>query len=89
MQRDALDVVCYNANLLRSFNQVIHFYNVRVVNLLQGHDFPLYSLSFHRVIQFGLLIDFNRKLPHVHFMVASIHNGICSLANGLSNLVVV
>lgn len=47
VERYALDVVSNNADGFTSFNQVVHFDDVWVVDLLQSHDLPLNCFTFH------------------------------------------
>jgi len=47
MQRNALNVICDDADLLGSFYQIVHLYDMWVVNLLQRHYLSLNSFSFH------------------------------------------
>lgn len=89
VQRDAWDVVCYDADGLACFYQIVHLDDVRVIDLLQRHDFPLHGLSLHRVVQFGLLVDLDGVLLHVYFVVANVNNGVRTLTNCFTNLVLV
>ena len=88
MKRYSRNIVCNYAYLLTSFYQIIHFDNMRVVNFLQSHNFPLNCFSFHTIVQLRLLIYFNSKLAHVHFVITSVHCCVCSLADGFADLVV-
>ena len=47
VQTYAADVVGHDANCLRSFNQIMHLDDVRVINLFQSKNLSLNSLSFH------------------------------------------
>jgi hypothetical protein len=89
VQRDALNEVSHDANLLARFDEIIHFDDVWMVDLLEGHDFALNCLPLHRVVQLDLLIYLNCILAHVLLVVAHIHRCISSLTDGLANLVVV
>ena len=89
VQRDALDVVGDDANLFVGFDQVVHFDDVRVVNLLEGHDFSLHRLSLHRVVQLDLLVDLDRQLLLRELVVARVDCGVGALSDGLADLVVV
>ena len=62
---------------------------MRMVNLFQCHNFSLDCLALHRVIQFCLLVYFDRVFAHICFVVADINSGVSSLPNWLSNLVIV
>lgn len=60
-----------------------------MINLLQSHYLPLNCLSLHGVIQFGFLVYLNCKLSHALFVVTNVYHCVCSLADGLPNLVVI
>ena len=65
MQRYALDVICDDADLFGCFYQIMHLYNMWVIYFLQCHYFTLNSFSFHRVIEFCFLVDFDCIFAHV------------------------
>jgi len=88
MQGNALNVIRHDANLLGRFYQIMHLNDMRMVNLFQSHYFTLHCFSFHRVIQFRFLVDFNSVFSHVNFVVAHMYDGVCPLTDGFANLVV-
>jgi hypothetical protein len=67
----------------------MHFNDVWMINFLKRKDFSLDSLSFHGVIEFGFLVDFDCELLHCRFFVTDVDHCIGTLADWLANLVVV
>lgn len=51
MQRNALNIIRDDANLFRSFYQIMHLYDMWVINLLQRHYLALHRFSFHGIVQ--------------------------------------
>jgi hypothetical protein len=88
VQRDPLNIIRHDANLLGSFYQIMHLYDMWVVNLFQSHYLTLHSFSFHGIVQLRLLVDFYCVFPHVDFVVAHMYDGVCPLADGFAYLVV-
>lgn len=88
MKRYTLNIIRNDADLFSRFYQIVHLYDVWVVYFLQGHYFSLDGFSFHRVVEFCFLVDFDRIFPHIYFMVANIHDSVCSLTNRLTDLIV-
>ena len=88
MKRNSLDIISDDAYLLRCLYQIMHFYYMRMINLLKRHYLSLHSFSFHWIIQFRFLVDFDCVLSHVDFMIANVHDSVRSLADGLSYLIV-
>lgn len=89
VQRDASNVVCDDADLFAGLDEVIHFDDVRVVNLFQRHDFSLHSLSLHRIVQLYFLVNFDSVFSHVELVVAHVNCRVGALPDGLANLVLV
>ena len=67
----------------------MHFNYIWMINFLQCHYFSLHSFSFHAIIQLWFLIYLYCIFLHCVFVVASIDYSICTLADGLSDLIVI
>ena len=67
----------------------MHLNDVWMVYFLQGKNFSLNSLSFHGIIKFCFLIDFDRKLLHGRLFVADVDHSVGTLADWFPNLVIV
>ena len=89
MKRYSLNVIRNNAYLFLSFYQIVHFYYIRMIYFLKSHYFSLDSFSFHAIIEFWLLINFNCVFFHSVLMIACIHNSISTLSNRFSNLIII
>jgi hypothetical protein len=60
-----------------------------MVQSLQAGDFPLTGLLFHRVLQFELVVNFDRVLLLIPFVKAQSYLCVGALANAFANLVIV
>ena len=89
VQRYALNHICDDADLFARFNEVIHLDDVWMINLLEGHDFSLDCFALHRVIELDLLVNLDCVLLHVKFVVADVNCCVGTLANRLTDLVVI
>jgi hypothetical protein len=88
VERDALDVVGDDADLPGCLDEVVHFDDVGVVDLLQSHDLPLHCFLLHVVIQLGLLVNLNGELLSSALVVTSVHLRIGSLPYRSAKLVI-
>lgn len=89
MQGYALDVVCDEAYLFTSLNNIMHPNNVRVIDFLQGQYLALHGLPLHAVVQFDFLINFDSTFLHRLLVVTSVHGCVGTLPNGLADLIVI
>ena len=67
----------------------MHLNYIRMINFFESHYFSLKSFPFHAIIQFWFLVYFDCIFLHCVFVVASVDYSVCTLANGLSNLIIV
>lgn len=89
VERNALDEIGDDANLLARLDQVVHTDDIGVIYALQGHYLALDRLSFHAVVQLCLLVNLDRVLFHGRLMVANVNDGVGTLANWFPDLVVI
>ena len=88
VQRYALNVICDKANLLTSFNYIVHSDYVRVIDLLESKYLSLHGLPLHGIIELDFLINFDCTLLHRLLVVARVHACIGALADGLADLII-
>lgn len=81
LQRDALDEVSYDKDLLWSVDKVVQFDNAGVLQALEDCDFALGRLALHRICQLVLVVDLHRILLLVAFVQAQTHCCVGSLSN--------
>lgn len=67
----------------------MHLNYIRMIYFLKSHYFSLDSFSFHAIIQFWFLIYFYCIFLHCVFVIASIDNSVCTLTDGLSDLIII
>lgn len=89
MQWYSLNIIRNNAYLFLSFYQIVHFNNIRMINFFKSHYFSLNSFSFHAIIKFWFLINFDCILFHGVLVIAGIYNSISTLTNWFSYLIII
>ena len=67
----------------------MHLYYVWVIDFFKSHYFSLNCFSFHTIVQFWFLVYLNCIFFHCVFVVAGIDYSIRTLANRLSNLIII
>ena len=84
-----MNIIRYNTYIFLSFYQIVHFIYARMINFLKSHYFSLKSFSFHAIIQFQFLMNFDCILFHSVLMIAGIYNSISTLTNRFSYLIII
>lgn len=87
LQRDALDVVSDDVDLLRRVNQVVQFNDTRVLEALKHRNLALGCLAFHRILQSVFLIYLHCILLLISLIEAQTHSSVRSLANYTPNVI--
>eukprot|EP00356_Strombidium_inclinatum_P004515 CAMPEP_0170487398 /NCGR_PEP_ID=MMETSP0208-20121228/6218_2 /TAXON_ID=197538 /ORGANISM="Strombidium inclinatum, Strain S3" /LENGTH=253 /DNA_ID=CAMNT_0010761661 /DNA_START=337 /DNA_END=1098 /DNA_ORIENTATION=- len=88
VEADTTNIISYYANLLAGFDQVVHLDDVGMVNLPESQDLPLHRLPLHTIVELRFLINLDGILLHCLFVLALVNYRISTLANGLSNSIV-
>jgi hypothetical protein len=65
----------------------MHFNNIRMVNFPQRDNFSLDGFPFHRIVEFGFLVNFDGELFARVSMVTDSDDSVSSLPNDSSDLI--
>jgi hypothetical protein len=87
-ERNSLDEICDDIDMLGSVDQIVEFDHPRMVQSLENSDLPLSCFAFHRVCKSVLFVNFHSLLFICPFVLYDFDGSVGTLSYYSSNLIV-